>query len=113
VLLVVFPEMFRDRCGTNGPMVNRRDIRLPEMVCSDLLSLAGRHFSELSLDRISDLHQPGRKHPTVHKLLACNYEAPDSIEHYTWTNGIVFMPVRAILEHSVIHGIYHNCFNLR
>jgi len=27
--------MFRDRCGTNGPIVSGRGIQLPEMVYSD------------------------------------------------------------------------------
>jgi hypothetical protein len=35
MLLVVFPEMFRDRCGTNGPIVSGRGIQLPEIVYSD------------------------------------------------------------------------------
>ena len=35
MLLVVFPEMFRDRCGTNRPIVSGRGIQLPEMVYSD------------------------------------------------------------------------------
>ncbi len=29
MLPIVFPEMFRDRCGTNGPIVSGRGIQLP------------------------------------------------------------------------------------
>lgn len=35
MLLVVFPEMFWNRCGTIGPIVSGRGIQLPEMVYSD------------------------------------------------------------------------------
>jgi hypothetical protein len=44
-----FPEMFRDTCGTNGPIVSGRGIQLPEIVYSD----ACRHLviREISLHK--------------------------------------------------------------
>ena len=66
-----FPEMFQDRCGTNGPIVGGRGIQLPEIIYSD----AHGHL----VIREKSLHQ------ALHT------------DEWDW---IVFMPVQVVLEHS-------------